>query len=69
MDSLAQMLMLCNVHAHNKMLVMETCVGLLVGAVMERMGGKMGTEAGHRDAGDGDVCRAADGSCDGEDGR
>ncbi|NXN13480.1 TRM6 methyltransferase, partial [Indicator maculatus] len=38
-DSLAQMLTLGNVHAGSKMLVMETCAGLVLGAVMERMGG------------------------------
>lgn len=29
-----------NVRAGNKMIVMETCAGLVMGAVMERMGGK-----------------------------
>uniref|UniRef100_J3SFI4 tRNA (adenine(58)-N(1))-methyltransferase non-catalytic subunit TRM6 n=1 Tax=Crotalus adamanteus TaxID=8729 RepID=J3SFI4_CROAD len=38
-DTLAQMLTWGNVHAGNKMIVMETCAGLLLGAVMERMGG------------------------------
>ncbi|XP_065590625.1 tRNA (adenine(58)-N(1))-methyltransferase non-catalytic subunit TRM6 isoform X2 [Cyrtonyx montezumae] len=38
-DTLAQMLTLGNVRAGNKMVVMETCAGLLLGAVMERMGG------------------------------
>ncbi|NXH10072.1 TRM6 methyltransferase, partial [Bucco capensis] len=38
-DTLAQMLTLGNVHAGNKMIVMETCAGLVLGAVMERMGG------------------------------
>nr|XP_004661505.2 tRNA (adenine(58)-N(1))-methyltransferase non-catalytic subunit TRM6 isoform X1 [Jaculus jaculus] len=38
-DTLAQMLTLGNIRAGNKMLVMETCSGLVLGAVMERMGG------------------------------
>lgn len=39
-DTLAQMLTLGNIRAGNKMIVMETCAGLVLGAVMERMGGK-----------------------------
>ncbi|KAM8831789.1 tRNA (adenine(58)-N(1))-methyltransferase non-catalytic subunit TRM6 [Spinachia spinachia] len=38
-DTLAQMLTLANVHAGSKVLVFETCAGLLLGSVMERMGG------------------------------
>ncbi|XP_023656130.2 tRNA (adenine(58)-N(1))-methyltransferase non-catalytic subunit TRM6 [Paramormyrops kingsleyae] len=38
-DTLAQMLTLGNVHAGSKVLVFETCAGLVLGAVMERMGG------------------------------
>ncbi|NXL85777.1 TRM6 methyltransferase, partial [Alectura lathami] len=38
-DTLAQMLTLGNVRAGNKMVVVETCAGLVLGAVMERMGG------------------------------
>ncbi|XP_066033785.1 tRNA (adenine(58)-N(1))-methyltransferase non-catalytic subunit TRM6 isoform X3 [Chamaea fasciata] len=38
-DTLAQMLTLGNIHAGTKMIVMETCAGLVLGAVMERMGG------------------------------
>ncbi|KFV61733.1 tRNA (adenine(58)-N(1))-methyltransferase non-catalytic subunit TRM6, partial [Dryobates pubescens] len=38
-DSLAQMLTLGNVRAGSKLIVMETCAGLVLGAVMERMGG------------------------------
>ncbi|XP_044300092.1 tRNA (adenine(58)-N(1))-methyltransferase non-catalytic subunit TRM6 isoform X2 [Varanus komodoensis] len=38
-DTLAQMLTWGNVRAGNKMIVMETCAGLVLGAVMERMGG------------------------------
>lgn len=34
------MLTLGNIRAGNKMIVMETCAGLVLGAVMERMGGK-----------------------------
>jgi hypothetical protein len=40
-DTLAQMLTLGNIRAGNKMIVMETCSGLVLGAMMERMGGKM----------------------------
>nr|XP_043905274.1 tRNA (adenine(58)-N(1))-methyltransferase non-catalytic subunit TRM6 isoform X1 [Solea senegalensis] len=39
-DTLAQMLTLGNVHAGSKVLVFETCAGLVLGSVMERMGGK-----------------------------
>lgn len=38
-DTLAQMLTLGNIRAGNKMIVMETCSGLVLGAMMERMGG------------------------------
>lgn len=38
-DTLAQMLTLGNIRAGNKMIVMETCAGLVLGAMMERMGG------------------------------
>ncbi|XP_034017821.1 tRNA (adenine(58)-N(1))-methyltransferase non-catalytic subunit TRM6 isoform X2 [Thalassophryne amazonica] len=38
-DTLAQMLTLANVHARSKVLVFDTCAGLVLGAVMERMGG------------------------------
>ncbi|KAF7666937.1 hypothetical protein LDENG_00086360 [Lucifuga dentata] len=38
-DTLAQMLTLANIHASSKVLVFETCAGLVLGAVMERMGG------------------------------
>lgn len=38
-DTLAQMLSLGNIHANSKVLVFETCAGLVLGAVMERMGG------------------------------
>ncbi|XP_077805095.1 tRNA (adenine(58)-N(1))-methyltransferase non-catalytic subunit TRM6 isoform X1 [Macaca mulatta] len=37
-DTLAQMLTLGNIRAGNKMIVMETCAGLVLGAMMERMG-------------------------------
>ena len=33
------MLTLGNIHAGGKVLVFETCAGLVLGAVMERMGG------------------------------
>lgn len=39
-DTLSQMLTLGNIHAGSKVLVFETCAGLVLGAVMERMGGK-----------------------------
>ncbi|XP_063774670.1 tRNA (adenine(58)-N(1))-methyltransferase non-catalytic subunit TRM6 isoform X2 [Pseudophryne corroboree] len=38
-DTLAQMLALGNIHAGSKVIVMETCAGLVLGSVMERMGG------------------------------
>ncbi|XP_077169321.1 tRNA (adenine(58)-N(1))-methyltransferase non-catalytic subunit TRM6 [Paroedura picta] len=38
-DTLAQMLTWGNVRAGNKMIIMETCAGLVLGAAMERMGG------------------------------
>ncbi|KAL4630528.1 tRNA (adenine(58)-N(1))-methyltransferase non-catalytic subunit TRM6, partial [Arapaima gigas] len=38
-DTLAQMLTLGNIHAGSKVIVFETCAGLVLGAVMERMGG------------------------------
>ncbi|XP_076016336.1 tRNA (adenine(58)-N(1))-methyltransferase non-catalytic subunit TRM6 [Genypterus blacodes] len=38
-DTLGQMLTLANIHAGSKVLVFETCAGLVLGAVMERMGG------------------------------
>lgn len=39
-DTLAQMLTLANIHAGSKVLVFETCAGLVLGSIMERMGGK-----------------------------
>lgn len=38
-DTLAQMLTLGNIRAGSKVIVMETCAGLVLGSVMERMGG------------------------------
>ncbi|KAA0708315.1 tRNA (adenine(58)-N(1))-methyltransferase non-catalytic subunit TRM6 [Triplophysa tibetana] len=38
-DTLAQMLTLGNIHASSKIIVFETCAGLVLGSVMERMGG------------------------------
>uniref|UniRef100_A0A3Q1FGM9 tRNA (adenine(58)-N(1))-methyltransferase non-catalytic subunit TRM6 n=1 Tax=Acanthochromis polyacanthus TaxID=80966 RepID=A0A3Q1FGM9_9TELE len=38
-DTLAQMLTLANIHARSKVLVFETCAGLVLGSIMERMGG------------------------------
>ncbi|XP_042657810.1 tRNA (adenine(58)-N(1))-methyltransferase non-catalytic subunit TRM6 isoform X3 [Tyto alba] len=43
-DTLAQMLTLGNIRAGNKMIVMETCAGLVLGAVMERMGETLPSE-------------------------
>ncbi|RXM29386.1 tRNA (adenine(58)-N(1))-methyltransferase non-catalytic subunit TRM6 [Acipenser ruthenus] len=40
-DTLAQMLTLGNIHAGSKIIVFETCAGLVLGAVMERMEGKV----------------------------
>lgn len=44
-DALAQMLTLSNIHAGSKVLVFETCAGLVLGAVMERMGGRFALRA------------------------
>ncbi|KAM4633189.1 tRNA (adenine(58)-N(1))-methyltransferase non-catalytic subunit TRM6 [Polymixia lowei] len=38
-DTLAQILTQANIHAGSKVLVFDTCAGLVLGAVMERMGG------------------------------
>ncbi|XP_053568154.1 tRNA (adenine(58)-N(1))-methyltransferase non-catalytic subunit TRM6 [Bombina bombina] len=38
-DTLAQLLTLGNIYAGSKVIVMETCAGLVLGSVMERMGG------------------------------
>ncbi|XP_074783059.1 tRNA (adenine(58)-N(1))-methyltransferase non-catalytic subunit TRM6 isoform X2 [Athene noctua] len=43
-DTLAQMLTLGNVRAGSKMIVMETCAGLVLGAMMERMGETLPSE-------------------------
>ena len=39
MDSLARMLTIANVHAHSRLIVVETIQGLLLSAVLERLGG------------------------------
>ena len=39
LDSLAQILTMANVRAHSRLLVAESCHGLVLGAVMDRMGG------------------------------
>ena len=39
MDTLAQMLTYSNVHPGCNAVVVETCQGLLLGAVLERLGG------------------------------
>lgn len=38
-DTLSQLLCLANVHANNKMLVVDDTQGLIVASVLERMGG------------------------------
>jgi tRNA (adenine-N(1)-)-methyltransferase non-catalytic subunit len=38
-DAMAQILTYANVHAHQQILVHETCMGTVVGAIAERMGG------------------------------
>ncbi|XP_061602509.1 tRNA (adenine(58)-N(1))-methyltransferase non-catalytic subunit TRM6 isoform X2 [Cololabis saira] len=38
-DTLAQILTLANIHAGSKVLVFDTCAGLVLGSIMERMGG------------------------------
>lgn len=40
MDTLAQILTYGNVHAFTNVAVVDTCSGLVVGAVLERQGGK-----------------------------
>ena len=39
-DSLAQILSEANVRRENRLIVMETCLGLVLGALMERMAGQ-----------------------------
>ncbi|XP_078349734.1 tRNA (adenine(58)-N(1))-methyltransferase non-catalytic subunit TRM6-like [Oculina patagonica] len=39
LDTLSQILTMCNVRAHCRMMVVESCQGLVVGALLERMGG------------------------------
>ena len=39
-DTVAQILTYSNVHAHSNMIVMETTQGLLLAAMLERMGGE-----------------------------
>ena len=39
-DTVSKILTLSNVHASSNMIVMETTQGLLLGAMLERMGGK-----------------------------
>ena len=40
LDSLAQMLNHANVHSGSRVLVVDDCLGLLVAACLERLGGK-----------------------------
>lgn len=44
LDTVGQILTHSNVHAHSNMLIMETTQGLLLTAVLERMGGERGVE-------------------------
>lgn len=39
MDTLAQILTYGNVHAFTNVAVVDTCSGLVVGAILERLGG------------------------------
>jgi len=38
-DSVSQLITMANVREGNRIIVMETCQGLLLGAILERMGG------------------------------
>ena len=40
LDTLSQILTMSNVRAHSRMMVVESCQGMLVGALLERMGGQ-----------------------------
>lgn len=40
MDTLAQMLTMGNVRANSTVLVVDSCLGLVTGAVLERLGGQ-----------------------------
>ena len=40
LDSLSQILTLSNVRAHCRIMVAESCQGMMAGALLERMGGK-----------------------------
>ena len=42
LDTIAQILTQVNAHASSKLLLVETCQGLLAGALLERMGGGCG---------------------------
>ena len=42
LDTIAQILTQVNAHASSKLLLVETCQGLLAGALLERMGGGWG---------------------------
>lgn len=44
LDTVGQILTYSNVHARSNMLIMETTQGLLLTAVLERMGGERGVE-------------------------
>ena len=40
LDTLSQILTMSNVRAHCRVMVVESCQGMVVGALLERMGGK-----------------------------
>ena len=40
LDTLSQILTMSNVRAHCRMMVVESCQGMVVGALLERMGGQ-----------------------------
>lgn len=40
-DSISQLITMANVRAGNRIIVLETCQGLLLGAILERMGGML----------------------------
>ena len=39
MDTIAQMLTYCNISAHRNVMVLESCKGLLLAAIIERVAG------------------------------
>lgn len=47
LDSLAQMLNHANIHSGSRVLVVDDCLGLLVAACLERLGGTLVNKARH----------------------